>query len=45
VPDRCRTEPTPAIAARADFEHAAVMRGDAWRGMFGRYQPAPWWRA
>jgi hypothetical protein len=33
-----------AIAARADFEHAAVMRGDVWRGTFGRYEPAPWWR-
>jgi hypothetical protein len=32
-----------AIAARADFEHAAVMRGDVWRGTFGQYQPAPWW--
>ena len=34
-----------AIAARADYEHAAVMRGDAWRGTFGQYQPVPWWRA
>jgi hypothetical protein len=33
------------IAARADYEHAAIMRGDNWRGTFGRYQPAPWWRA
>jgi hypothetical protein len=33
-----------AIAARADYEHAAIMRGDAWLGTFGRYQPAPlWW--
>ena len=31
------------VAARADYEHA-VMRGDTWRGTFGRYQPAPWWR-
>jgi hypothetical protein len=30
-----------AIAARADFQHAAVMRGDLWRGTFGQYQPAP----
>jgi hypothetical protein len=34
-----------AIAARADYEHAAIMRGDNWRGTFGRYQPASWWRA
>jgi hypothetical protein len=34
-----------AIAARADYEHAAIMRGDDCRGTFGRYQPAPWWRA
>jgi hypothetical protein len=34
-----------AIAARADYEHAAIMRGDVWRGTFGRYEPAPWWRA
>jgi di/tricarboxylate transporter len=33
------------IAARADYEHAAIMRGNNWRGTFGRYQPAPWWRA
>jgi hypothetical protein len=33
------------IAARADYEHAAIMRGDNWRGMFGQYQPVPWWRA
>jgi hypothetical protein len=30
-----------AIAARADYEHSAMMRGDNWRGTFGRYQPAP----
>ena len=34
-----------AIAARADYEHAAIMPGDNWRGTFGQYQPAPWWRA
>jgi hypothetical protein len=34
-----------AIAARADYEHAAIMSGDVWRGTFGQYQPAPWWRA
>jgi hypothetical protein len=34
-----------AIAARADYEHAAIMRGDNWRGTFGRYQPASLWRA
>jgi len=33
-----------AIAARADYEHTAIMRGDTWRGTFGQYQPAPWWR-
>jgi O-antigen ligase len=31
-----------AIAVRADYEHAAIMRGDTWRGTFGQYQPAPW---
>jgi hypothetical protein len=30
-----------AIAARADYEHAAIIRGDDWLGTFGRYQPAP----
>jgi hypothetical protein len=40
-----RLPPYVAIAARADYEYAAVMRGDNWRGTFGRYQPAPWWRA
>jgi hypothetical protein len=34
-----------AIAARADYEHTALMCGDAWRGTSGRYEPAPWWRA
>jgi hypothetical protein len=34
-----------ATAARADFEHAALMGGDEWLGTFGRHQPAPWWRA
>jgi hypothetical protein len=34
-----------AIAARADWEHWLLMRGDAWRGTFGQYEPAPWWRA
>jgi hypothetical protein len=34
-----------AIAARADYEHTAMMRGDERLGTFGRYQPAPWWRA
>jgi hypothetical protein len=33
------------LAERADYEHAAIMRGDTWRGTFGRYQPASWWRA
>jgi hypothetical protein len=33
------------IAARADYDHAAIMRAGAWRGTFGRYQPAPGWRA
>jgi hypothetical protein len=32
-----------AVAARADYEHAAIMRGDAWRGTFGHYKPARWW--
>ena len=34
-----------ATAARAEYEHAAIMRGDAWLGTFGQYQPAPRWRA
>ena len=34
-----------AIAARADYEPSAIMHGDNWRGTFGQYQPAPWWRA
>ncbi len=42
---RLRQRVHAAIAVRADFEHAAVMRGDEWRGTFGRYEPAPWWRA
>jgi hypothetical protein len=29
-----------AIAARAYYEHAAIMRGDDMTGLFGRYQPA-----
>ncbi|MCU1701376.1 MAG: hypothetical protein JWR34_7439 [Mycobacterium sp.] len=29
---------------RADYEHTAIMRGDAWLGTFGHYQPSPWWR-
>jgi hypothetical protein len=33
-----------AIAARADYEHAAIMRGDTCLGTFGQFQPAPWWR-
>jgi hypothetical protein len=28
-------------AARADYEHAAVIGGNTWRGTFGHYQPAP----
>jgi hypothetical protein len=31
-----------ALAARADFEHAAIMRGDVWRGTYGQYLPAQW---
>jgi hypothetical protein len=31
--------------ARGDYGHAAMMRGDAWLGTFGQFQPAPWWRA
>jgi hypothetical protein len=42
---RRRQQVHAAIAARADYEHAAIVRGDAWRGTFGRYEPAPWWRA
>jgi hypothetical protein len=34
-----------AIDARADYKHWLLMRGDEWRGTFGRYQPTPWWRA
>jgi hypothetical protein len=30
-----------AIAARADYEHAAIIRGDTWSGTFGQFQPAP----
>jgi hypothetical protein len=37
-------QPRAAVAARADYEHAAIMRGDTWRGTFGRYEPALWWR-
>jgi hypothetical protein len=33
---------TIAIAARADYEHAAIMRGDDMTGMFGQFQPAAW---
>jgi hypothetical protein len=33
-----------AIAARADYEHPAIMRGDGWLGTFGQYRPAPWWQ-
>lgn len=30
-----------AIAARADWEHAALMRGDMLAGIYGIYPPAP----
>ena len=30
-----------AIAARADYEHAAIMSGDDRYGTFGQYPPAP----
>ena len=36
-------EGTRRIAARADYEHAAMMRGYTWRGTFGQFEPAPWW--
>ena len=39
-----RRQTHATIAARADYEHSALLRGDTWRGTFGRYQPAPWWR-
>jgi hypothetical protein len=29
------------IARRAEYEHAAILRGDAWLGTFGQYQPSP----
>jgi hypothetical protein len=33
------------VAARADWEHWLLMRGDERRGTFGQYEPRPLWRA
>jgi hypothetical protein len=44
-PTRCQQWRHAAIAARADHEHAAIVRGDVWRGTYAQYEPAPWWRA